>query len=38
MPNLDTTKDLLADLADTVARALAEDCGTGDITAELIDV
>ena len=38
MPNLDTTKDLFADLVDTVARALAEDCGTGDITAELIDI
>jgi nicotinate-nucleotide pyrophosphorylase (carboxylating) len=29
--------DLLADLSATVARALEEDLGTGDITAELID-
>ena len=29
--------DLFADLADNVSRALLEDCGTGDITAELID-
>jgi nicotinate-nucleotide pyrophosphorylase (carboxylating) len=32
-----TSLDLFTDLADNVSRALLEDCGTGDITAELID-
>ena len=38
MTHLETPLELFADLTMTVARALEEDCGSGDITAELIDI
>jgi nicotinate-nucleotide pyrophosphorylase (carboxylating) len=37
LTNPTTSLDLFADLAVNVTQALLEDCGTGDITAELID-